>query len=153
VVSETEIYEFLMGIGVQSARSGSISREEGEDIASETYLKLATSKYGVALVSWKALARKAFERAKIDYFRRRSLERATCQEALTKNKQDIEPDWNIMLEKCLEVLPENFRDVFLLDYCEFDAKEGSAHIGLSVPAYKSRLYRAKTVIKTVLFNG
>ena len=150
-VSEVELYEYLHTVGRAKARGGHISVEEGEDVASEAYLKIVSSKYGLATVSWKGLASKAFNNALIDRIRRNTIQKEYAPTGQTQRVVEDEPEWNVMLDNCLDALDEVSGEVWLLDYCEYEAAEGAKMLGLTTPAYKSRLYRAKKRLKEVFF--
>jgi len=65
------------------------------------------------------------------------------------------PDENIRLDlvRALESLPEHYREVILLrDFNEMTIREIAARITLTVPATKSRLHRAREMMREYLLT-
>jgi len=144
------LYEFLQNVGKKLVRKNVLTSEEAEDLASDAYLKTKPSIRNAQ--SWKAYATCGFNFCMIDYFKRRTIERRVEADTTSPEEFYTEPDENLMLESCLNLLPESYKAVWLYDYCQYDLKDGAKLTGLTVSAYKCRLYRARGLIKKVLYN-
>jgi len=59
----------------------------------------------------------------------------------------------VELRSLTESLPDYYADVIWLDYFQCSAKEGAAALGITVPAYKSRRYKARLQLRALLEQG
>lgn len=63
---------------------------------------------------------------------------------------EMQPIEAIELRSITETLPDDMADVIWLDYFQCTAREGAEALGITVPAYKGTLYRARVLLRSRL---
>src|SRR5205085_7906342 len=142
------------------------NREDAEDVVQEAFLKayqnLARFQENSKFYTW--LVRIAVNEALMKLRRRRtgklvSLDEEidTGEDTVTREVADWSPnpeqlydqaEWKDILERTIQGLPASFRTVFVLRDVEgLSTEETAEALGLSVPAVKSRLLRARLQLR------
>ena len=124
-----------------------------EDILHDTFLKvhekLHTLRENEKIVSWiYQIARNAVT----DYFREKKHEPLT-EEIAESTSNEIAQRLESSIRNMIGCLPKDSRDVLLLtEYQGMKQKDLAEKLGISLPAVKSRVLRARKKLKEILFE-
>ncbi|EYE87522.1 RNA polymerase sigma factor [Fervidicella metallireducens AeB] len=134
-----------------------INNSDVEDVLQEVLLKIYNNIDGLRdntkLNLW---VYKISQNAVIDYYRNKNKEMLELTDNLFQ--EDFEEDsYNNEISKCLntmiEYLPEKYKEVIkLIEYNGLTQKEVSQQLGISVSAVKSRVFRARGMLKQMLIE-
>ncbi len=143
--------------------------EDSEDVLQETFMKaykhLATFQGNSKFYTW--LVRIAMNEALMKLRKRRTGKLVSLDEELSTGDDTIvreiavwegnpedtysQEELRDLLDKTISSLPEGFRTVFVLrDVEELSTEETAETLGLSIPAVKSRLLRARLQLREKL---
>jgi RNA polymerase sigma-70 factor, ECF subfamily len=152
----SQIAPSIRRFGLRMCRNG----HDADDVLQDTLINvlrhLDEFEGRSSFTSWVfALTRTACNR------RRRGLKNQpaeSIEDALDKNAEGPTPEQGAddremsqILEKALEELPEEYREVILLrDVEALTAPEAAESLGISIEALKSRLHRARQALRTAL---
>lgn len=144
---------------------------EAEDVVQETYVRAFTHLDGfrneARLSTWltrialnEALGRKRRQRPTVDFTDMDDLNDPSDTEILMipTGQATLGPEAALgrtevraMLEEAIEALPDPFRVVFILrDVEDMSAEEASAHLGVRPETIKTRLFRARRLLRATL---
>lgn len=133
------------------------NKSDAEDVLQEVLLKIYSNIDD--LRDYRKISVWVYKIAKntiIDYYRRKNKEMVQLAENVFE--EDIDEDsCNTEISKCLnkmiEYLPEKYKEVIkLIEYNGLTQKEVSQHLGISVSAVKSRVHRARAMLKKMLIE-
>lgn len=140
------------------------NREDAEDVLIEALVKAYRSLHELrdpaAFQAWLAqIARRTYSRMKkrqalhpmlaLDSIPPASPELAS--EAIPPDEAAMEGEIEMLLRQAMESLPETYRVVYELhDIEQLVVRDVAARLGLTVPAVKSRLHRAREMIRNHL---
>ena len=143
--------------------------EDSEDVLQETFMKaykhLATFQGNSKFYTW--LVRIAMNEALMKLRKRRTGKLVSLDEELSTGEDTVireiavwegnpedtysQEELRELLDKTISSLPEGFRTVFVLrDVEELSTEETAETLGLSIPAVKSRLLRARLQLREKL---
>ena len=143
--------------------------EDSEDVLQETFMKaykhLATFQGNSKFYTW--LVRIAMNEALMKLRKRRTGKLVSLDEELSTGEDTVireiavwegnpedtysQEELRKLLDKTISSLPEGFRTVFVLrDVEELSTEETAETLGLSIPAVKSRLLRARLQLREKL---
>ena len=125
------------------------NRHDAEDVAADVFIKardrVQTLIHEKALKSWLFTITRNLC---LDRMRQRSF--ISTEDAEPECQDD--PVFRVTVRSAVEALPPMYRDVVILDMEDLSANEGAGVLGITVSAYKSALYRARSMLRCSLYT-
>lgn len=151
MVDQEAVYAYLHEVGRHYAIKHPAWANDVGDWASRAFIKVRAC-FPLKETGWKSLCVIAFHSVRSDDIRR-LLSRKTSV-GIAKSAAPVDShdgaDANILAWQIMGGLPEPYQHVWLADVLGYEASEGADMIGITVAAYKSRLYRAREIAKKLL---
>lgn len=138
------------------ARRFCATAEDAEDAVQvalwQVHRRLGSLRDAAALVGW---VFRIVTRACLRLLRLRRREAALDETAMERLVAETpEPTLRRDIERALAAMPEPYRAILILrEVEEMTAPEAAALLGISVPAAKSRLHRARAMLRAALLRG
>ncbi len=157
LAGETQLYEILMRRYNQRlfrvARSILRDDSEAEDVMQDAYVRayqhLGTFAGEAKFATWltKIAVHEALHRAG-RYARTGELDPMTSTSTPSPERQAYDQELRVVLERAIDRLPDAYRSVFVLRVVEdLDVAETAAALNLGAEAVKTRLHRARAMLR------